>query len=95
MIDLIDCKNCELLKQKEAEVAELKKEQDLFFLLLELGLITVEQWAKDKGLLAYAEKDVDQSLTQRNDQVSMLLETIGESCQTAPINLIARILKLL
>lgn len=91
----MDCKNCELLKRKEAEVAELKKEQDLLFLLLELGLIAVEQWAKDNGLLTCAKKDTNQCLTKRNEQISMLLETVGESCQTAPVDLVARILKLL
>lgn len=92
---MIDCKNCELLKQKEAEVAELKKDQDLFFLLLELGLIAVEQWARDNGLLVCTKENTDQSLADRNNQVSMLLETVRKSCQTAPVDLIARILKLL
>ncbi len=88
------CKEeCYLLKQKEAEVAELKKEQELLFLLLELGLIAMEHWAREKGLLSSSGTQSDQGLSKGNDQISMLLNKVGKSSQEVSLERLIGVLK--
>lgn len=75
----MNCKHCDILKQKEAEVAELQKEQDLLFLLLESGLIAVEQWTRDNGLLPGAgNRQKMVHVTGKNDESSCDREKLTE-----------------
>lgn len=88
------CKEeCHLLKQKEAEVAALKKEQELLFLLLELGLIAMEHWARENGLLPGASTKSDKRLPDWNNQISMLLDKVRKSGQEISLDRLVRILK--
>ena len=87
----MDCQNCALLKQKEAEIEALERTQDVLFLLMDLGLYAVEAWAKENGLL---EKNLDQHFPEGNDQIGMLLEQIGKSDKKPSLDRLVALLKL-
>ena len=91
-VEKMNCNNCNLLRKKEAEIAEFKKEQDLLFLLLDLGMTAVEKWAKDNNLALTTEKS-NQGLTKGNNQIGMLLDNIRESGQEITLDRLIGILK--
>lgn len=65
-----------------AENELLKKEQEFLFLLLDAGMIAMKQWAKDNGIsLGGTCKCPNQSGTEWDYQISMLLEQIRKSGQ--------------
>ena len=66
----------ELLKLK-AENQKLRREQDLMFLLLEVIMIAVERKMDSKSV--NSEQNVNQSVSDRDNQVGMLLKGIRES----------------
>lgn len=69
------CENCELLKKKEAEIAELKQSEEVLFLLLEVGIKALAKWGKAEGLLETSE-NFNKQCTDRDDQILVLLDQI-------------------
>lgn len=78
----MNCENCDLLKQKETEVAELRKTQDLLFLLLKSGLIAVEQWARDGAFLGSENQQKMVHVTGKNNASPLDRENLAEQIRT-------------
>lgn len=76
-------KELELLK---AENVQLKRDQEFLFLVLDISLGVVEQWAKDNGLLAAASENSNQDFANRDNQVRVFIEQIRKLDQDALIN---------
>lgn len=91
----MDCQACKLLKEKEAEIKALKRDQDLSFLLMDMILTAVEQWAKQNGLISPAKDVLEKSCGGGRDQIGMLLEQIGEAGQPAALDRLVALLKTL
>lgn len=69
------CQNCEQLKNLKAENKELREEQDLMFLLLDITLNAVKKWGKEHGLFD-TEKQIDENL---NSQISVISSQSSDS----------------
>lgn len=76
-----DC-NCDALKKAGDEIEKLKaenanllKEQDVLFLLLDLTLSAVELWGQQNGLID-KETDPAKEFVKRHGKISSLLEQI-------------------
>lgn len=78
----MNCENCDLLKQKETEVAELRKTQDLLFLLLKSGLIAVEQWAGEGAFLGSENQQKMVHVTGKNNASPLDRENLAEQIRT-------------
>lgn len=76
-------KELELLK---AENVQLKRDQEFLFLVLDISLGVVEQWAKDNGLLVAASENSNQNFSNRDNQVRVFIEQIRKLDQDALIN---------
>ena len=74
------------LERLKAENEELRKEQDIMFLLLDLTLYAVEIWGKKHGLFRGDSKESGTDIDNRNDQISVLLENIGKSGKNVLLN---------
>lgn len=76
-------KELELLK---AENVQLKRDQEFLFLVLDISLGVIEQWAKDNGLLVAASENSNQNFANRDNQVRVFIEQIRKLDQDALIN---------
>ena len=77
------CKEMEMLK---AENAQLKRNQEFMFLVMDIGLEAVEQWARENSLLMDAGEDVQKNLSYRNNEVRVFIEKIRKADQDALFN---------
>lgn len=87
-----NCDNCERLNELRAENRKLKKEQDIMFLLLDLGMSAVELWAENNGLLG-SKEDAEETFADGNDKIRMFLDQIGESGKNPRVERFASLLK--
>ena len=77
------CKEMEMLK---AENAQLKRNQEFMFLVMDIGLEAVEQWARENSLLMDAGEDVQKNLSYRNNEGRVFIEKIRKADQDALFN---------
>lgn len=89
------CQNCPYLSSRNTEIAQLKREVEFLYLMIDLGMTAVEAWAKQNGLLSPTKEVLEQCRSQGGDQVSVLLEHIGKSGQPATLDGLIQLLKLL
>lgn len=89
------CQNCPYVSSKDTEIAQLKREVEFLYLMIDLGMTAVEAWAKQNGLLSPTKEVLEQCRSQGGDQVSVLLEHIGKSGQPATLDGLIQLLKLL
>lgn len=67
-----------IIENLKAENENLRREQDLMLLLVDLTLSAVEKWGRDHGLIS-PEQSADDGIGYRSDQVGMLLDQVGKS----------------
>lgn len=68
------------LEKLKAENAQLKRDQDFLFQLIDIGLMVIETWARENGLLDSG-KNTDQNLPKRDNEVRVFLQEIGKADQ--------------
>ncbi len=78
----MNCENCDLLKQKEAELAELRKTQNLLFLLLKSVFFAVGQWAGEEAFLGSKNQQKMIHVTGKNNAPSLDRENLAEQIRT-------------
>lgn len=88
-----NCQSCHELQTLKAENERLKNEQDLLFLLVDLIGVAVESLLR-KNNLADSKEQLDQSGSQRANQIRMLADQIGETGKEVTGNRILTLFKL-
>ena len=83
------------LEQLKAENAQLKRDQEFMFLVMDIGLSVIEKWADANGLLSSASENSDQDFSDRDNQVRVFLEQIRRADQDALINRLVGLVDLL
>ena len=78
----MNCENCDLLKQKEAELAELRKTQNLLFLLLKSGSFAVGQWAGEEAFLGSENQQRTIRVTGKNNASPLDREKLAKQIRT-------------
>lgn len=89
------CQNCPYVSSKDTEIAQLKREVEFLYLMIDLGMTAVEAWAKQNGLLSPTKEVLKQCRSQGGNQIGVLLERIGKSGQPATLDGLIQLLKLL
>lgn len=79
------------LERLKAENAQLKRDQEFLFLILDIGMHAVEEWARKNGLLAAGENP-DQNFPDRDNQIRIFIEQIRKLDQDALLNRLAGLL---
>lgn len=79
----------------KAENAQLKRDQEFLFLVMDIGLSVIEKWADANGLLSSASENSDQDFSNRDNQVRVFLEQIRKADQDALINRLVGLVDLL
>lgn len=69
-----ECTTCEQVKKLSAENKRLTNEVELLTLLMDVGLTVIEKWWKSLPGC----QDSNSPLTDGNNEVRMLLDTIGK-----------------
>lgn len=67
----------EEMAKLKAENRRLQKEQDILFLLMDLGMSVVELWGEKNGLLG-SKENIDKDSSDWNNQIGVLLDQIRE-----------------
>lgn len=73
----------EELEMLRAENEQLKRDQEFLFLVMDLGLSAIEEWARSNDLLASAGENAEQNLPNRDNQVRVFIEKIRKADQDA------------
>ena len=79
------------LEKLKAENAQLKRDQDFLFQLIDIGLMVIETWARENGLLDSG-KDTDQNLPKRDNEVKVFLQEIRKADQDVFIDRLVTLL---
>ncbi len=72
-----NCDNCKEMEELKAENRQLLKEQEILFLLMDLGMSAVELWGEKNGLLG-GDKNIDKNFSDGDNQIGMFLDQIGK-----------------
>lgn len=87
-----ECVNCKKIEMLVAENAQLKRDQEFLFLVLDIGMRSVEEWAKQNNLLDVAGENSDQNFPDRDNQVRIFIEQIRKLDQDALLDRLVRLL---
>ena len=82
------CGTWETGQKLELENRRLRKEQDVLFLLMDLGMTAVELWGEQHGLFS-GKKDLDKDSSDGNNQIGMLFDKIRKAGKETGVDRLA------
>lgn len=88
------CVYCQTVEELESENRRLRKEQDVLFLLMDLGMTAVELWGEQHGLFS-GKKDPDEDPSDGNNQIGMLFDKVRKAGKEAGADRLAAFFELL
>lgn len=84
-------RNTNELEKLKAENEQLKRDQDFLFQIIDIGLMVIETWARENGLLDSG-KNTDQNLPKRDNEVRVFLQEIRKADQDVFIDRLVTLL---
>ncbi len=86
------CNNCKELEILKSENAQLKRDQDFMFLVMDIGLEAIEQWARQNNLLMSGSKDSEKDFSNGDNQVRVFIEKIRKADQDILLDRLVRLI---
>lgn len=86
-----EVRNTNELEKLKAENEQLKRDQDFLFQLIDIGLMVIETWARENGLLDSG-KNTDQNPPKRDNEVRVFLQEIRKADQDVFIDRLVTLL---